>query len=48
MGLGSAPAPPTDATKIMTVALYTFGGLVSGLAFRSLGRSAAWGEPDSD
>lgn len=38
LGLGTAPSRRTPQTAIMTVAWYTFGGLVAGVVYRELGR----------
>lgn len=39
LGLGTAPSGRTPQTKIMTVAWYTLGGLVTGLAGRAIRRA---------
>lgn len=36
MGLNDAPVTRTDRTKVMTVAWYTFGGLIAGLIMQPL------------
>jgi hypothetical protein len=36
MGLSDAPITRTDKTKVLTVAWYTFGGLVAGLTIKAL------------
>jgi hypothetical protein len=36
MGLSDAPVTRTDKTKLLTVAWYTFGGLVAGAVIKSL------------
>ena len=42
MGLGRRPSRATDATKAMTIAWYTAGGIAAGAAYRGLARPA-WG-----
>ncbi|QJW90556.1 hypothetical protein HNV11_14790 [Spirosoma taeanense] len=41
MGLGEAPTKRTEATVVMTVGWYLFGGLVAGFVFDRLRRSAS-------
>jgi hypothetical protein len=36
MGLSDAPVTRTDKTKLLTVAWYTFGGLVTGAVIKAL------------
>ena len=38
MGLNDAPVTKTDTTKLLTVAWYTFGGLVTALTIKALRR----------
>jgi hypothetical protein len=40
LGLGSDPSNHSNATRMMTVAWYTVGGLVAGSIYRVIGRSS--------
>lgn len=45
LGLGTAPSNRTRQTQVMTVAWYTFGGLVAGAVAQALHRSYDAAEP---
>jgi hypothetical protein len=45
LGLNDAPVTRSDKTKLLTVAWYTFGGLVAGSVIKLLRKSSTGGKP---